>query len=166
MFSVWDCCFCWCLMLQCSFFRYFTHVIPFTGMVFSDVILHPSWLDFMPLEAARRERLRREEEERQRLALECLGFKWPKFLQVGDSWRMDSPDLDTWLGSPPFISHYLGHLEGDPGPILKGDLRSPWFLTTSAGMILQVVGQLLGWLFLGILYRPLPVISRGPWLHL
>ena len=116
----------------------------------------------MPLEAARRERLRREEEERQRLALECPGFKWPKFLQVGDSWRMGSPDLDTWLGSPPFISHYLGHLEEDPGPILKGDLRSPWFLTTYIRWDDPPSSwSAAGLTIFSILYRPLPVISRG-----
>ena len=42
-----------------------------------------------------------------------------------------------WLGSPPFISHFHGHLEGSHNRSL-GDLRSPWpnSSLTSHGMIL------------------------------
>ena len=44
------------------------------------------------------------------------------------AWRMGSQDLDTWLGSPPFISYEWPLGRGTTRSL--GDLQSPWLLTT------------------------------------
>ena len=41
-----------------------------------------------------------------------------------------SQDSNTWLGSPPFISHGKASWKGSHNPILRGRNRSPWLLTT------------------------------------
>ena len=42
-----------------------------------------------------------------------------------------SQDLDTWLGSPPFISHkFRPFVKGPTTPVRWGQKRSPWLFTT------------------------------------
>ena len=61
------------------------------------------------------------------------------YLQLGGLLTGRIIPVSKLLGSPPFISHFHGHLEGVPQTYL-GELQSPWLLTTLlVGMILQVL---------------------------
>ena len=56
-------------------------------------------------------------------------------LKGGSTSGGSSQDGRKWLGSPPFISHFHGHLEGVPQPLLTMVINH--LLT---GMILQARG--------------------------